>query len=546
MEKLDCLIIGHFEAGTNDLYAQLEKLGVQSGTYRDFNLGFVSRGNEKYSLSQIYNYYLTSMGANDKRIRENNTFNAAISYLGTYLSKAGLSFRYITSVREEAEEIKRIFEMYDVLSVAVLTTLYVTPNPIMEVVKIVKHYSPTTKIVVGGPYITTLCRTKDDDYIAYVCSNLLKADYYVNSSKGEESLRALVTAIKFGQPVDSIKNLFFINDGNIVRIEVSPENTALSENLVDWSLFSSDQKQFVNVRTAVSCPYACAFCGFPENAGKYQTVDPNLVINELDALVRFNPALKSIYFIDDTFNVPKARFKELLRLIIKKKYAFKWHSYFRCQHADEEAVTLMKESGCEGVFLGIESGSNTILKNMNKQSTVEHYERGIAWLKQAGIMTFGAFITGFPGETFKTIMETIRFIESSGLDFFRTQMWFCEHITPIWRQREQYGIKGEGFDWSHDTMDSKTATSFVEKLFLDVKNVTWLPQHDFDYENVFRLLHSGMSLEQIKALVAVFNESIRGKVRRPADKEMSDKHFTQIGEILHKTFSAAVAHENVY
>ena len=50
-------------------------------------------------------------------------------------------------------------------------------------------------------------------------------------------------------------------------------------------------------------------------------------------------------FIDDTFNVPPERFKDLLRMMINKKYVFKWHSYFRCQFADEEMVSLMKESG---------------------------------------------------------------------------------------------------------------------------------------------------------------------------------------------------------
>lgn len=537
MKTLDCLIIGHYEAGTLNLYTQLEKLGKQSGSYRDFNLGFVSRGEDKLSLSQVYNYNMDLIGESGKKIRDRNTFNAAISYLGTYLHRAGLTFDYVTSVTEEYQRFEEIFREYNVLSVAVLTTLYVTPHPIIEVVKIVKRYSSTAKIIVGGPYISTLCRTKDDDYISYVCKNLLKADYYINSSKGEESLKNLIAAIKTNGPIEGVKNLFYLEGEQIVKNLVLSENTALNSNMVNWSLFAGDQKEFVNLRTAVSCPYACAFCGFPENAGKYQTVEPDLVELELNDLVKYNTNLKSIYFIDDTFNVPKARFKEMLRMIIKNKYKFRWHSYFRCQHADEEAIQLMKESGCEGVFLGIESGSNAILKNMTKQSTVEHYERGIAMLNKAGIMTFGAFITGFPGETFKTVRETIKFIENSGLDFFRTQMWFCEHITPIWRQREEYGITGEGFDWTHNTMDSKTATSFVEKLFLDVKNVTWLPQHDFDYENVFRLLHSGMGLEQIKSMIHVFNDSIRHKVRNPHDTEMSDEHFDKISTILQKTFS---------
>ncbi len=81
-------------------------------------------------------------------------------------------------------------------------------------------------------------------------------------------------------------------------------------------------------------------------------------------------------FIDDTFNVPLPRFKDLGRLMIQEQYNFNWFSYFRCSNSDEEAFDLMAKSGCKGVFLGIESGSPSILKNMNKAATIERYAEG--------------------------------------------------------------------------------------------------------------------------------------------------------------------------
>jgi anaerobic magnesium-protoporphyrin IX monomethyl ester cyclase len=530
MKTIDCLIIGHYETGTTELYNQLSKQGVNSGSYKDFNLGFVSdQLGRRLSLTDLYN---TLVEDENKRIREANTFNAAISYIGSYLNKRNITFEYITSVREELPRLEEILANNQILSVAILTTLYVIPNPIIEVVRIVREFCPSTKIVVGGPFVTTLCRTKDDDYVKYVCNDLINADYYVNSSKGEKALENLILALKHNSDVSMIDNLFYVKNDEVIKNKVSSENQSLAENPVNWGLFASDQKEFVNVRTAVSCPYTCAFCGFPENAGKYQTSDVAFVEKELNELVQSNPRLKSIYFIDDTFNVPKARFKEILHMMIKNKYEFKWHSYLRCQHVDEETIQLMSESGCEGVFLGIESGSNVILSNMNKQAKVEHYEKGIEMLKKVGIMTFGAFIIGFPGENLKTVMETIRFIENSGLDFFRAQMWFCERITPIWKQRELYGIEGEGFDWTHKTMNSKTAASFVDKMFLDVKNVTWLPQHDFDYENVFRLLHSGMTADGVKALVRMFNNCIKLKLRQPGHFDVSDEDVVKMSSLI--------------
>lgn len=100
----------------------------------------------------------------------------------------------------------------------------------------------------------------------------------------------------------------------------------------------------------------------------------------------------------------------------------------------------MKESGCEGVFLGIESGNNQILATMNKIASVEKYLEGIALLKEFDIVTYGSIIIGFPGETGETVQDTIGFIEDSGLDFYRAQLWYCEPITPIRKDRQKYQL----------------------------------------------------------------------------------------------------------
>lgn len=541
MRELDCFIIGHNELGTAELHKQLSMQGVKSGSYKDFNLGFVTKpnGEEHLSLTELHNELVEDKS---KVIREANTFNAAISYIGSYLSNRDLTFDYVTSVREEFEKLKDILQNTEIVTVAVLTTLYVTPNPIIEVIKLVKQWNPRAKIVVGGPFITTLCRTKDDEYINYVCTKLIHADYYINSSKGEEALKDLINVLKGKGDISKVKNLFYYPDGNLVKNEKETETQGLAENMVDWSLYMQDPKEFVNIRTAVSCPYACAFCGFPENAGAYSVTGVELVEKELKELIAFNPNLKSIYFIDDTFNVPKARFKDMLRSWIKNKFEFKWHSYLRCQHVDEETIELMAESNCEGVFLGIESGSDTILKNMNKQAKVSHYAKGIEMLKKANIMTFGAFIVGFPGENLKTFKETVDFIEGSGLDFFRSQMWFCEHITPIWRQRDVYNITGEGFEWTHGTMNSKVAASFVDRMFMDVKNSTWLPQHDFDYENVFRLLTNGLTVPQIKEVVQSFNKVILRKLKNPADTSMRLDEYEEFSRLINHSYGEVLVH----
>jgi radical SAM superfamily enzyme YgiQ (UPF0313 family) len=200
--------------------------------------------------------------------------------------------------------------------------------------------------------------------------------------------------------------------------------------------------------------------------------------------------------------VPLPRFKDICRMMIEKKFNFNWFSYFRCSNSDEEAIELMAKSGCKGVFLGIESGSPAILKNMNKAASVERYAEGIKALRQHGIATFGSFIVGFPGETDDTVEETVNFIREHKPDFYRAQMWYCEPGTPIFREKEKYRIAGDGFVWQHASMTSLEAMDHIERLFLQTKDSLWLPQWSFDFWFIPYFLGKGLSLDNFKQFVS--------------------------------------------
>ncbi|MCP5052284.1 MAG: radical SAM protein, partial [bacterium] len=316
------------------------------------------------------------------------------------------------------------------------------------------RYNNTARIIIGGPFISTQFRAQGADFLVYLLETTIGADVYVNSSQGEATLVNILHALKNNLPLDGINNIYYKKDGKYISTPLLKEQNKLSENMVDWNLFADKAGGCINIRTAISCPFSCAFCGFPQHAGKYQYVDVEDIRTELRLLDKIQP-LQCLNFIDDTFNVPVKRFKEILRMMIREKFKFRWVSNFRCQFADGEMVELMKESGCNGVFLGIESADNQVLRNMKKAATVEKFRQGIALLKEYEIVTMGSFIIGFPGETPETVKDTMQFIQETQLDFFRAQPWYCEPITPVWQEREKYGLRGESFEWRHNTMDSQ-------------------------------------------------------------------------------------------
>jgi radical SAM PhpK family P-methyltransferase len=539
---IDCLLVGHNEMDFSQYRKEISKMGVNSGAYRDLMLNFLQYDNKPYTASEIYNlFYCNDNNLPEERkkpLRVTEVFSAAIAYLGTYLHRRGFNFDYVNAFQLEKEELKKKLQQQNILTIGIITTLYVSPLPIIEIIRFIKQYNTTAKIIIGGPFVSTRFRVLDPEALKFLLESTLGIDIYINSSQGEETLVHVLQALKENRPLESLNNIYFKAGASYKGTSVLKEANKLSENMVDWSLFSDRVGEYINARTAISCPFSCSFCGFPQHAGKYQTAPVPEIEKELNAIEAIG-TVKNIHFIDDTFNVPRERFKEILRMMIKNKYGFKWYSHYRCQFADRETVELMKESGCSGVFLGIESGSDTILKNMRKATTVEKYYKGVSLLKEIGILTYGSFIIGFPGETEETVQETVRFIRKSGLDFYRAQLWYCETLTPIWQEREKYKIKGESFEWSHATMNARRAGELIDWIFCSIDEPIWVPQYNFEFAGLFHLFNRGMSLEQVKGFLKAFNRGIEEKLNNPAQQEVSFDVIRQIKESCTTSVSQA-------
>ena len=527
-KEIDCLFIGHNETDFSDLEKTIKSMGVNSGAYRDLNLNFIQIRGQLYSISDIYNMFF-KLDDNYQRfglLRHDESLHTAIAYLGTYLHRRGFTFDYINSFQNEKDRLIEILQSYDIKSIAILTQLYVSVFPILEIISFIKQYNSQTKIIVGGPFISTQIRNEDSDTIDYLFKSM-DADIYVYSAQGEATLVNILENFKKNTSIGNVPNIYYKCGNNYVHTSIEVENNQLSENMVDWQLFKNDMRFFVDTRSAISCPFSCAFCGFPEHAGKYQTIDVDLIEKELNTLADFG-TIKSVSFIDDTFNVPLKRFQSILKMIIRNKYDFKWNSHFRCQFADDETIAMMKDSGCEAVFLGIESANDTILNNMNKRAKIKDYERGITLLHKYNILTHASFIIGFPGETQDTVQDTIHFIEQYKPTFFKAQQWYCEKITPVWRKKDQYGIKGSNFEWEHRTMNASTASDIVENIFLSIKNSISLPSYNFEMLGLLKMLHRGMDLDHCKMFVSAFNQAVKEKLIDPNAINVSNEALKRI------------------
>lgn len=519
---LDCLLIGFNDADFHDYVRLVRSMGTDTGGYRDLNLAFVDHQGTSYrSLDLLSELYNEGRPGPPRAFSNSDFLWPVVAYLGHYLHKRGFSWDYVNLFQREKDRLRDLLLSEEVLTVAITTTVYVTPEPIQEIIAFVRRYNERAKIVVGGPYISAQARVPDPEYVQGIFK-YIDADYYVISSEGEAALAGLLEALKAGETnLGKVENIAYRENGGYVLTASSTESNPLEEDLIDYRIFRpEDVGQLLSIRTAKSCPFTCSFCGFPQRAGRYNYLTVEKVEQLLDHLAELG-TVTTLTFLDDTFNVPKKRFKEILRMMIRKGYGFRWNSFYRSDHGDPETIELMGRAGCEGVFLGTESGSDVMLQRMNKTSRRRHYLEALPLFRQAGILAHTNFIVGFPGETEETVQDTIDFIEEGRPATFKAQLWYADPITPIWDEREEYRISEPGFGWRHGTMDFRAACDWIDTLFLRVEGSLWLPQWGFEQWSMFYLQRLGMPLDRVTAFMGAFNAAVREKLLDPSRTEVS-------------------------
>ena len=528
---LDCVVIGYNELPFDRYETLLRQYGEESEAYRDLKFSFINLGDKKLNYVGLLNHVLElarhNDGTNMRPFESGDIPNLAAVYLTNFLRKRGHHTTYINLFQYEKDKLIE-FLAEDPYCIAITTTFYVLNFPVTEMVEFIRSHNSKVKIVVGGPLIANHARNYQGDELKSALDDM-GADIYVIEGQGEMALSQIVKCLKENGDLSKVPNLVYYENGALHRTPPVLENSSLDENRIDWLDFNNESLgATLQTRTARSCAFNCSFCNYPTRAGKLALAGIDTLEEEFDSMYALGNT-QNLVFIDDTFNVPLPRFKEICRLMIRKNYNFNWFSYFRCSNSDEEAIDLMARSGCKGVFLGIESGSPHILKLMTKAATIEKYAEGMKLLRRHDILTFGSFIVGFPGETDETLKETSDFIKENKPDYWRAQMWYCEPGTPIERRRDEFGISGEGFVWQHNTMDSLEAMDHIDKMFLTINESTWLPQWSFDFWIIPYLNGRGISFQQFKDYMATAQKMLEMEIAfvPPAQKSKAQQEYLQ-------------------
>ena len=214
------------------------------------------------------------------------------------------------------------------------------------------------------------------------------------------------------------------------------------------------------------CPYRCNYCASPFHwkRDKTQYRSPESVIAEMSHLkenywdtqkefdysasanadAKQNLIIKDntiVYFVDDIFTVKKKRVKTILSMMIEQNLGMDWKCEARTDHLDDEICELMSKAGCSRVKLGFESGSNRLLKSIQKDETREDMLRGVKMLKNANVPFTAYFMAGFPGETDEDLEQTIEFAKEIKADYYSLSV-----VAPYYGTKMYYDLIDDGVE----------------------------------------------------------------------------------------------------
>ena len=275
-------------------------------------------------------------------------------------------------------------------------------------------------IVLGGPHATLFPEQTLE-------SGLFD---YVVIGKGEVPFLGLVRALKENGRPEGVINIGCKENGKaVIRKGVVQE---VPVRTIPYHLVSRyGRPSTIPIFSSYGCPYHCAFCVERVLHPVYREVPLADVVFMLEEALRLGP--QYINFLDDNFLLNRRRVMDLLSLTDRAGLDFLWVCMGRADgvlRMADETLGFLKQRGLVGIFFGIESGSEKILKLINKGITREMVLKLNARMRKEGIQPHYSFMAGFPTETEEDLQETRSLIRRLKEENPSAVVWKVNQYTP--------------------------------------------------------------------------------------------------------------------
>jgi radical SAM superfamily enzyme YgiQ (UPF0313 family) len=260
--------------------------------------------------------------------------------------------------------------------------------------------------------------------------------------EGEIAFPELLKRLQTGQSIDALPGLFQQGKPAPARRTFAGDLDALS--LPDPSLLAGSLTGVfdapVPVQSRRGCPMSCSYCSTPTIEGKsVRWRSPESVVAWIKRWV--DAGFRRFYFVDNTFNLPPAYAMHLCSTIIAAGLDISWRCILFPGGLSSKLIEMLARAGCNEVSIGFESGSESVLHEMNKQYSLEEVRIASGLLRQHNIRRMGFLLLGGPGETRQSAEASLAFAETLDLDAVKISIGIRIYPhTNVARKAEEEGL----------------------------------------------------------------------------------------------------------
>lgn len=348
------------------------------------------------------------------------TFPLSYAYLAGQLRAQGEDVRMLFKDVSDQTLVKQIMDLNPLI--VGFGNLYPELAETKVLIRMLDEAGRKFPIVIGGQMVSPTPE---------FAVRITGADFGV-IGEGELILAELVRRLRAGEDVSDLKGLV-VRRGNEVRNNGAGafiENLSTSLPAIPYDLFPADQwlpigawyaknlpqphwkmeDRVINVHGGRGCPFTCNFC-YHHSKARYR--DISVMMDEAqEALIRFNGNM--LYFSDDLVMANPMRARQLIEAIGKldRPVSFQISTRFDIlSRMDDELLRDLKRVGCRSMGLGLESGSDRILKIIGKNCTAQQIEEGLDRLRLVGIYPTTSIMLGQYTETLEDAVASIALMQ---------------------------------------------------------------------------------------------------------------------------------------
>lgn len=380
--------------------------------------------------------------------------------------------------------------------------------------KKVKKKNPKCLLIVGGPHTFVM-----DDLI-------LKHYPFIDilvRGEGEETLLEIVQ----GKPREEILGITYQKGKKIVRNELRPFAPNIDKYYIDYLLlppldvYGKDVEAPVELRklktiytiASRGCPFQCSYCANVHWQRRWRAVSPQELVRRIQSWIN-DFGVEYVRFYDDLFTANKKWVLEVCRLLREKKIDVKFRVLVRAG-TEKEVLKALAEVGCQAVGFGIESGSDKILKRINKQITRKQIIETIKNCRKIKLWVVGAFIISLPDETVEDYKQSLSLVPF--LDTFQTNIQIIFPYTPFYNELKERGeIDDEiWFEREHEGRLLYTKENFPSAKF-GLRELEWMALYT-QYYHFFKrpdkaIQKYGRIFGSLIIAIAVVDTPFKGKL----------------------------------